>query len=78
MQNDGNFFNIEETRKIDLSINVAIPAGVSLVQGVPARGFPYQFQISNTLDIDDEMDFVQPTAFGDVSVRMHFVRDLPS
>lgn len=75
---DGKYGPSKLAGHTNLKMQVTVPAGTTLVQGVPAQNTPYAFFIESDVIPTDESSFVQKTPFGDVQVHMRKLRELPS
>lgn len=74
---DGEYAPSQYAGHTYLKMNVSVPPGVNLVQGVPAQEKEYAFSIESDVPTAIETVFTQATPFGDVKVRMRKLRDLP-
>lgn len=62
---------------IDLVLQLTVPPGVDLVQGVPAQATEYKFGLKVTVPARQSGKGRVDTPFGPVEVRTEFLRDVP-
>ena len=77
---DGSYAFNPMTNSLDIYVEVSIPAGVSLVQGIAAQPDAYTFPVSFgiTRDLGKEQPVTIPTPYGNVAVVLKKIRDFPS
>lgn len=63
---------------LDLRLRLAVPAGVPLVQGVPAQPADYSFEIAVKIPARGNATLKVETPYGPVVAQLSFLRPLPS
>jgi hypothetical protein len=79
VQYDGTYEpNPHDASKMDLDLNLTVPAGVSLVQGVPAQPAEYRFPLKVSIPVRGTAEQIIATPYGPVQCTIRFLRSIPA
>jgi hypothetical protein len=70
--------NQSDPGKMDLSLNLTVPAGVALVQGVPAQPAEYRFPLSVSIPARGVTQQNISTPYGPVQCKIRYLRPIPA
>jgi hypothetical protein len=76
---DGAYTPSKKSDHIDVSLRLTVPAGVALVQGVPAQRASYFFDIAVTIPARGTVRGMRvSTPYGAVACNVVFARPIPT
>jgi hypothetical protein len=70
--------NASDSQYTDLRLNLTVPAGVELVQGVPAQPAEYRFELNVSIPAGKQSKRIIATPYGPVQCTISYLRPLPA